>query len=165
MKPPTRDFEWTRTRCWWCSGHCNITISRGPGFDPLTRQEKEVPMNMLVCSCGSFVEYLLGVRIPVRGITSPWRAILGWAKATCTCFNVAWNNALIYMPEFANYFSFRFRKQKCQLSRFCLDNKMQQADIIQLQISHVILTCVCFVASGRVSAWQSVCSSLGRRAL
>ncbi len=38
------------------SGHCNITISRGPGFDPRTRQGKEVPMNTLVCSCGSFVE-------------------------------------------------------------------------------------------------------------
>ena len=31
--------------CWWCSGHCNITILRGPGFDSRTRQEKEVPIH------------------------------------------------------------------------------------------------------------------------
>ncbi len=47
---------------WWCSGHCSITISRGPGFDPRARQEKEVPMNTLVCTCGSFVELLSAFR-------------------------------------------------------------------------------------------------------
>ncbi len=72
--------------CLWCSSHCNITISRGPGFDSRARQEKKVPMNTLVCSCGSFVEPILQSFLrrsdPCRGITSPWRAILGWAKAT-----------------------------------------------------------------------------------
>ena len=47
---------------WWCCGHWNITISRGPGFDPRARQENEVPMNTLVCSCGLFVELLSSFR-------------------------------------------------------------------------------------------------------
>ncbi len=34
----------------------------GPGFDPRARQEKEVPMNTLVCSCGSVVELLSALR-------------------------------------------------------------------------------------------------------
>ncbi len=47
---------------WWCSGDCNITISRGPGLDPQAWQEKEVPLNTLVCSCGSLVELSLAFR-------------------------------------------------------------------------------------------------------
>ena len=68
--------------CWLCSGHCNIPISRGPGVDSRARQEKEVPMNTLVCSCGSFVELSWVFRYPWE-ITSPLRSILGLAKATC----------------------------------------------------------------------------------
>ncbi len=66
-----------------------ITISlypEVPGFDPRARQEKEVPVNTLVCSHGSFVFtfclHFLRRSDTSRGITSPWRAILGWAKAT-----------------------------------------------------------------------------------
>ena len=62
---------------------CNITISRGPGFGPRARQEKEVVlMNTFVFSCSSFVVLSSAFRYPFRGTTSPWRAILGWAIAT-----------------------------------------------------------------------------------
>ncbi len=46
--------------------------------------EKKVPMNTLVCSFVHAVHLLSFLRRsdPFRGITSPWRAILGWAKAT-----------------------------------------------------------------------------------
>ncbi len=55
---------------WWCSGQCNITISRGPGFDTL------------VCSYAVHLLSFLRRSDSLRGITSPWRAIFGWATAT-----------------------------------------------------------------------------------
>ena len=56
---------------WWCSsGLCNgITISKGPGFDSRVQQIREFPM-------------LVHLVHTVLGITSPWRAIFGWATAT-----------------------------------------------------------------------------------
>ncbi len=67
---------------WWCSGHCNITISRGPGFDPRERQEKKLFLWILLFVHAVHLLSFLRRSNPFRGITSPWRAILGWSKAT-----------------------------------------------------------------------------------
>ncbi len=82
---------WGQAVCWWCSGHCNITISRGPGFDPQARQEKEIPMSTLVCSCGSFVELFFQRSDPFRGITIALASNPRWARATRT-------SAQVYAP-------------------------------------------------------------------
>ncbi len=43
-------------------------------------------MNTLVCSYGSFVKLSSAFRSLSGGITSSWRAVLGWAKATNSLF-------------------------------------------------------------------------------
>ena len=67
----------------------DITISRGPGFDPRARQQKEVPINTLVCSCGSFVELSSGFRSLSGDNLALASHPRGWAQVTFWAHSIA----------------------------------------------------------------------------
>ncbi len=57
----------TKAVRWWCNGHCNITISRGPGFDLRARQEEEGSYEYACLFIRFICWAFFGVQIPFGG--------------------------------------------------------------------------------------------------
>ncbi len=84
---------------------------RGPGFDPRARQDKEVPMNTLVCTCGSFVEF-----------SSAFRSLSGDNLALASHPRMGQSHILYWISHVSNLTklilpSLRFRLERIESTR------------------------------------------------
>ncbi len=85
---------------WWCSDLSNIPIPRGPGFDSrVDKKNKFLYIQRMFLHAVHLLSFLKRSCLTARGITSPWRAILGWATASR---HLAAHNPFACAPNFAH---------------------------------------------------------------